>query len=237
MNNASENASSAKITILIVEDYELSRNGLSFTLERYSNLSIVGEAENGREAIRLAQELHPDIILMDIRMPVLDGISATQELKVSQPNTRIIMLTSHQDGEEVFASLAAGADAYCMKDIKMERLVQVIEMVMEGAVWLDPSIAHMVMKTLPVKLSSKPKASQGRQRYNVDLTDRELEVLELLVDGKSNKEIAVLLSITLHTVKAHVCNIIQKLAVDDRTQAAVKAIRDGIVKAPEVGSL
>ncbi|MBY0404908.1 MAG: response regulator transcription factor [Cyanobacteria bacterium] len=227
----SPQTSPKELKVLIVEDYELSRNGLSFSLEKQPNITVVGEAENGQIAIEMTAERKPHVILMDIRMPVLDGISATQQIKERFPETKVIMLTSHQDGEEVYASLAAGADAYCMKDIKLERLVHVIEMVRDGAFWLDPAIAQMVMKALPVKLSSqKPKIAPSRNRFNVDLTERELEVLGLLVDGQSNKEIATTLCITLHTVKAHVCNIIQKLAVDDRTQAAVKAIRDGLVK-------
>jgi DNA-binding NarL/FixJ family response regulator len=219
------------LKILIAEDHELSRNGIIVGLKKKSQMVVVGEAENGEEAVRLAFEHHPDIVLMDIGMPVMDGIEATQQIKKQFPKMKIIMLTSHQDGEEVYASLAAGADAYCMKDIKIDRLIQVLEMVADGAVWFDPAIAELVMKALPVKLPEKSKTSQvSRHRYNADLTDRELEVLELLVNGKSNKEIAEILAITIHTVKAHVCNIIQKLAVDDRTQAAVKAIRDGLVK-------
>lgn len=221
---ASQNGS---IRILIVEDHELARRGLTAMLEENNTLDIVGEAENGEEAVSLALEKHPDIVLMDIGMPVMDGITATQKIKEQSATIKVVMLTSHQEGEEVYAALAAGADAYCMKDIKIERLCQVIEMVQEGAIWLDPAIAKMVMQALPIKLSERGKQAPTRQRYNALLTEREVEVLRLIVAGKNNKEIAEELTITIHTAKAHVCNIIQKLAVDDRTQAAVKALRDG----------
>jgi DNA-binding NarL/FixJ family response regulator len=148
-------------------------------------------------------------------------------------------LTSNHKHEEVLASLSSGADAYCMKEIKIERLYQVLHMVMDGAIWLDPTIARMVMQTLPsgstnVALPSSvaqdaEKPAQAKIRYNTDLTEREREVLKLIVAGKSNKEIASMLEFSTHTAKAHVGNIIQKLAVDDRTQVAVKALRDGLV--------
>ena len=138
----------------------------------------------------------------------------------------------------VLSALAAGADAYCMKDIKIDLLSQVIEMVCQGAVWLDPAIARLVMGALPglpgAQASKEAEKQPPRRRqYNADLTEREREVLQHIVDGKSNKEIAQLLNVTTHTAKAHVCNIIQKLAVDDRTQAAVKALREGMVAISE----
>jgi len=167
---------------------------------------------------------------MDIEMPVMDGIQATHLIKRQFPEIGVVMLTSHDEGEDVYASLAAGADAYCKKDIRTERLIQVIQMVSEGAMWLDPAIARLVMQALPLTLPEKYRQPQGRQKYKTGLTERELEVLECIVNGKSNQEIAEKLVITIHTVKAHVANIIQKLSVDDRTQAAVKAIRDGLVR-------
>lgn len=224
------------IHILIVEDHELARYGLSMALSEKDNIKIVGEAENGQQGVNLALEKKPDVVLMDIGMPIMDGIAATQKIKEEMPDTKILMLTSIQNHEEVLASVAAGADAYCMKDIKMDRLYQVIQMVLDGAIWLDPAIARMVMQTLPAG-SSNYIASEAEQtdkrgtkiRYNTALTDRELEVLKLIVEGKSNKEIAQILQVTAHTAKAHVANIIQKLAVDDRTQVAVKALREGLI--------
>ncbi len=224
---------SSVIKLLIAEDHELVRYGLVIALDEKENMEVVAEAENGKEAIAMTSEKRPSVILMDIGMPVMDGITATQEIKKQYPEIKIIMLTSHKDHEEVMASLAAGADAYCMKDIKVNRLCQVIEMVIEGALWLDPAIARMVLCAIPGSSAQQEGISttkgSKRKRYNTDLTEREMEVLELIVDGKSNKEIASTLNVTTHTAKAHVGNIIQKLAVDDRTQAAVKAIKEGFV--------
>lgn len=220
-----------EISILIVEDHELTRGGLVFAFKTEPGLKIVGEAENGEEGLWMVEKTHPDVVLMDINMPVMDGIEATRLIKEKYPDIKVVILTSHNNHEEVLASLAAGADAYCMKDIKTERLVQVLEMVKEGAIWLDPSIARHIMDSLnfPVSPPLQTSSPQTRKRYNTELSDRELEVLNLLAHGKGNKEIARELSISIHTVKAHVSTIIQKLAVDDRTQAAVKALQQGYV--------
>ncbi len=228
--------------VLIVEDHELARFGLSMALSEKEGLEIVGEAENGQQGLDLAVAKKPDLILMDIGMPVMDGITATVKIKQMLPDIKVLMLTSIQNHEEVLASMAAGADAYCMKDIKMDRLYQVIQMVLDGAIWLDPAIARMVMQTLPIgadgSKGSQPevnpvegseKKHYSRVRYNAELTERELEVLKCIVDGKSNKEIALILQVSAHTAKAHVASIIQKLSVDDRTQVAVKALREGLV--------
>jgi DNA-binding NarL/FixJ family response regulator len=217
--------------VLIVEDHELARYGLAIALEEKGLFEIVGEAENGAQALEMVQQHQPDIILMDIGMPVMDGITATKQIKSHYPDIKILMLTSRKEEDEVYASLSAGADAYCMKDIKIERLCQVLEMVQEGALWIDPAIARLVMQAMPGNTPPEdiaPKAS--RKQYNTELTERENEVLQLIVDGKSNKEIAQALEVTTHTAKAHVCNIIQKLAVDDRTQVAVKALKEGLVQ-------
>ncbi len=229
----------SKLKLIIAEDHELSRLGLSLSLQKNPKIEIIHEAESGQSVLDfLAAENNekPDLILMDIGMPILDGIETTQRVKQKYPDIKVLMLTSHDSGDEVFASLSAGAEAYCLKDIKLERLEQVIEMVQEGAVWLDPAIAQAVLKTLPVNLPHKNRVFSSNHNYNgqtsnsIDLTEREYEVLEKIVEGKSNKEIGEDLFITIHTVKAHVCNIIQKLSVNDRTQAAVKALRDGLVK-------
>lgn len=229
------------IRVLIVEDHELARFGLSMALSEHPSFTVLGEAENGRQGVELARSKQPDVVLMDIGMPVMDGIQATQAIKQTNPGIRIIMLTSISQNEEVLAALSAGADAYCMKDIRLDRLHQVIEMVMDGSLWLDPAVARVVMQALPrTQTESTPgdsaanPATANRRRYNTELTERELEVLRLIVAGKSNKEIAQTLNITNHTAKAHVGNIIQKLSVDDRTQVAVKALRDGLIGPSDV---
>lgn len=220
--------------VLIVEDQELVRFGLSMSLSNHDGIAVIGQAENGKQGVEIALKERPDVVLMDIAMPVMDGVKATQELKRQAPEIRVIMLTSNNASDEVLACLAAGADAYCLKDIRMERLFQVIDMVMEGAIWLDPAIARLVMQTLPAvheepNQDAAQEKANSRVRYNADLTEREREVLQLIVEGKSNKEIAAHLNVTVHTAKAHVANIIQKLSVDDRTQVAVKALRDGLI--------
>lgn len=255
------------LNVLIAEDHELARYGLVLTLEEHPGVKVVAEAENGQQALELVETSQPNLVLMDIGMPVMDGITATQKLKKSHPEIKVVMLTSHQQPEEVMASLGAGADAYCMKDIRVDRLIQVMESVLDGALWLDPLIAKLVLNQLPIFevrsagapghppteplpnvhastafLANPPAGDrseetlhvQHRVRYNVHLTERELEVLQLVVEGLSNKEIAARLQVTAHTAKAHVSNIIQKLAVDDRTQAAVKAIQQGLVHSPEL---
>lgn len=220
-----------KSQILIAEDHELVRQGLKYTLNEAGFRHIL-MAENGLIAFERVKKNSPDIVLMDIGMPVMNGIESTQKIKASYPKTKVIILTSHQDSEEVLSALCAGADAYCMKDIAVERLIRVIQEVEAGALWLDPAIAHVLQQTLccqnePSVLMTK---KQVRQPHNPHLTQREVEVLTLIVDGKSNKEIAIYLKMSPHTVKSHVTNIIQKLAVEDRTQAAVKALREEIIR-------
>jgi len=213
----------------MVEDHKLLRVGLKAIFDEYPNLQVIGEAEDGLTAVKLTKELKPDIILMDIGLPGIDGIEATRRIKESNPEIKIIILTSHSDENEVMQSLAAGANAYAMKDIKTEYLIMVIESVNEGAIWLDPAIAKIVREKNPSLLQGKPQSRSNFKAEHANLTEREYEVLKLVVDGKSNNEIANDLKISEHTAKAHVCNIIQKLVVDDRTQAAVKAIKEGLV--------
>ncbi len=221
---------SDKIKILMVEDHKLLRVGLKAIFEEYPFLQVVGEAENGEEAVSMARNLTPDVVLMDIGLPVMSGIEATKRIKEFNPDIKIVVLTSHTDEKEVMETLAVGANAYAMKDIKTEYLVTVIQTVNEGAFWLDPSIAKFVIQKKPfTSLPHKPHSRASFKAAHANLTEREYEVLKLVVDGKSNFDIADLLKISEHTAKAHVCNIIQKLVVDDRTQAAVKALKEGLV--------
>lgn len=215
---------SEKIKLLLVEDHSLTRVGLKYSLEKIENLEIIGEAEDGVEGVQKAQELNPDVILMDLGMPNKNGIDATKDVKELCPDIRVIILTSHDSEDEVLAAISAGADAYCMKDIPAERLIQAIESVNDGVVWLDPSIAEIVLSFVP---SQSKKNSATLEDF--DLTPREIEVLKLIVDGRSNADIAFDLTVSMHTVKTHISNILSKLGVNDRTQAAVKALREELI--------
>lgn len=223
-----------QIRILLVEDHLLTRIGLKAVIERTSDLRVVGEAEDGEQAINAVDELMPDIILMDVGMPILDGIEASRRIKEKHPELAIIMLTSHDNERDIFASLAAGAGGYCLKDVAPERLYTAIRSVRSGDIWLDSSIANKVLKQYSGNAANSTEAAtpvlaKKEQNLPDPLSPRELEVLNLLVEGLSNQEIADKLIISLATAKTHVRNILNKLAVDDRTQAAVQAMRRGIV--------
>ncbi|MGD9682233.1 MAG: response regulator [Candidatus Obscuribacterales bacterium] len=225
------------IRTMIVEDHKLTRIGLKAVLERTEDIKVVAEAENGREAIEKAGEFRPDVILMDVGMPEMDGIQAVQEIRDRYKEINTIMLTSHDNDRDIFASLSSGACGYCLKDVDPERLFTAIRSVNAGDIWLDSAIASRVMKFYsgtPARSSqdSGPVASgsAGNMPPLPDpLSPRELEVLACVVDGMSNQQIADKLIISLATAKTHVRNILNKLAVDDRTQAAVQAMRRGLV--------
>lgn len=227
--------SGKEIKVIIVEDHKLTRFGLRTAFEETEGITVIGEAETGEEGIKIASELKPDVVLMDLGLPRINGIMATKKIKEINSSIKVIILTSHNNEEEVWASLNAGANAYCLKDIEPERLIQVVQSIYDGAAWLDPAIASIILKNITIQNASKIHANtQTETMPNSDnerlqLTDRELEVLKLLVEGNPNAEIAKKLMVSIHTAKAHVCNILQKLSVDDRTQAAIKALKDGIV--------
>jgi DNA-binding NarL/FixJ family response regulator len=208
--------------ILIVEDDPLMQLGLEQALSIYGEFEIVAQAEDGYTGVSKAIELKPDLIVMDIGLPRLDGIAATKQIKAALPNVRIVMLTSHTLQTEVVAALASGADAYCVKGAGLDRLLAAIEAAKDGATYLDPQIARSVLDNLKTPL---PEINQNI----ATLSDRELEVLKLIVQGKSNTEIADKLCLSTNTIKTHVKGIMNKLAVDDRVQAAVIALRAGLV--------
>ena len=217
------------IKVLIVEDHKLMRVGLRSLFEEFPEIDIVAEAQSGKEAIEKIRETKPDVVLMDIGLPDITGIEATKRILEQFEKTKIIMLTSHISEQEVLDSLAAGANAYVMKDINTEILMMVIKTVKEGALWLDPQVVPIIREKNSGIIPQKQLSRANFKAQHSNLTEREYEVLKLVVDGKSNNDIAKCLTISEHTAKAHVCNIIQKLVVDDRTQAAVKALREGLV--------
>jgi DNA-binding NarL/FixJ family response regulator len=220
------------LELLIVEDYHLTRLGLVAVLQNYPQIRAIQEAESAEEGVLKLEAHCPDVLLLDLGLPGMNGIEMAQLVKSRWPEVRIVILTSHQEGQEVIAALGAGANAYVLKDIKPDRLIQVIEAVYEGAVWLDPTIASAIL-SLTSQQASLSRAQQNTSgesgAASFDLTERENEVLQLIVSGKSNPEIAETLCISIHTAKAHVGNILNKLCVSDRVQAAIKALKENIV--------
>ncbi len=217
------------IKVIIIEDYKLTRVGLRSSLNEFDDIEVIGESETAENGLQLVKELNPDVILMDLGLPGINGIEATQQIKEYNEDIKVIVLTSHERDEEVLAALGSGANAYCLKDIDPNTLVNVIKNVKQGAAWLDPNVAKVALKLFPKPESAKVLNSSTISDARGQLTEREMEVLRLLVTGKSNTEIAKELIVSVHTAKAHVCSILQKLCVDDRVQAAVKAIRENIV--------
>ncbi len=217
------------IKILLVEDHKLMRVGLKSLFEELEDIEVISEAQSGKEAIEKYKITHPEIVLMDIGLPDISGIEATKKILEINNNAKVIILTSHISEEEVTAALEAGACAYVMKDINIEVLRMIIKTVKEGAMWLDPQAVPFLREKNCGVIPPRQMSRAMFKEQHANLTQREYEVLKLIVDGKSNYEIAQELTISEHTAKAHVCNIIQKLVVDDRTQAAVKALKEGLV--------
>jgi DNA-binding NarL/FixJ family response regulator len=219
-----------KLRVILVEDHMLTRIGLKTALEDSGEIEIIGETEYGEVGVELAQKLNPDVILMDLGLPNMDGIEATKLIKQNEPEKKVIVLTSHRSEMEITGSLGAGADAYCLKDINPDRLISVIQTVYEGAAWLDPAVAKIVLKKFSQEnLINDDSEDMQEIKSKSPLTERELQILQFLADGSSNNEIAKELSLSQHTIKTHVGNILHKLSVDDRTQAVVKALREGWV--------
>jgi len=206
------------IKILVVDDQSLIRQGLKALLELDPELIVIGEAENGQIAIQLAQELHPDVILMDIRMPLMDGVAATQEILQKLPQIKVLVLTTFDDDEYVQAAIARGAMGYLLKDTPSEELAVAIHAVHKGYTQLGPGIVKKLLVKSPLP-PAKPLPPPVLQ----ELTPRELEILHLIASGANNREIAQQLFISEGTVKNHVTNILNRLNLRDRTQAAIFA--------------
>jgi DNA-binding NarL/FixJ family response regulator len=214
--------SAGPVRVLLVDDQALFREALAVLLGVHGGIEVVGEAGDGAEALDRAAELRPDVVLMDLRMPVLDGVAATRRLRAEQPGVRVIALTTFDDEQDVFAALRAGAVGYLLKDVSSERLVEAVLAAARDESVLQPSVAAKVVARfarLPADESEAPRP----QPLVVPLTDRELAVLRLLADGRSNREIAAALFLAEGTVKNHVTNVLAKLNARDRTQAALRA--------------
>lgn len=213
-----------KKNILIVEDHELTRFGLKTTFDGVDFVETVFEAEYAQKALDIINNNKVDLIIMDLGLPNINGIEATKKIRLRNKEVKIIILTSHNDEKEVLESLKAGANAYCSKEINPSRLVEVVRSVLDGASWFDPSIAHVVLKA-----ATNCNMVDTSEKNDYSLTSREAQILKLITEGYSNNEIAKELFVSINTTKAHVASILQKLEVDDRLQAALKALKNKIV--------
>ncbi len=233
------------IRIVIVEDHELTRMGLEAALQRCEGIEAIGSAANGLQGLELLIRKQPDVAVVDIGLPDIDGIELIRRFREKQDAssypTKILMLTMHSTEDAVMAAFAAGADAYCMKDINMDKLEEAIRSTYEGQAWIDPTIASIVLQQLRQRSQTagvtdntiQIKALEGEYAEivgNAGLTEREIEILQLIVRGCSNAEIAEQLFVTVGTIKTHVRHILNKLCVDDRTHAAVLALRAGLIE-------
>ena len=214
-----------KSNILIVEDHELTRFGLKTAFENCEYTGEIFEAESAETAISILKDKNIQLVIMDLGLPGINGIEATSLIKQFNNEIKVVILTSHNDVQEVLSSLKAGANAYCSKEINPKRLVEVVQSVLDGASWFDPSIAHIVLDAA----AKSQQAEVLKPLKDYGLTARESQILKLITEGYSNNEIANQLFVSINTTKAHVASILQKLEVDDRLQAALKALKERLV--------
>lgn len=237
-----------QMRVIVIEDHDLTRIGLVAALQRKEDIQVIGEAVNGMQGLKLLESAKPDIAIVDIGLPDIDGIEVVRRFRQSYAEgekaaTKIVMLTMHKSQDSVLAAFAAGADSYCMKEINVDSLTEALRSTYEGNPWIDPTIANIVLQQVRQTVPTEQETIKANKTVTIDaveseyqqllentpLTGRELEILDLIVAGCSNADIAEKLYITVGTVKTHVRNILNKLCVDDRTQAAVRALRSGLV--------
>ena len=234
----------SSIRVVLIEDHDLTRMGMKIALQQQGELVFVGEAATGAEGVSLVNSQHPDVAIVDLGLPDMDGVEVTRQIKAAATDagraTKVLILTLTDSQETVLAAFAAGADSYCIKDISSENLVQALKLTAEGNSWIDPAIASIVLQQVRRREATveidAAEADYKQVLAATPLTERELEVLSEIVNGNSNAEIAERLYITVGTVKTHVRNILNKLCADDRTQAAVRALRAGLVMAGSLAS-
>lgn len=221
---------SENIRVTIVEDHDMTRMGLSFALSNSGVIDVVGTSADGQEGVDQALELNPNLVVMDIGLPTIDGIEATRKIKNSNPDIKVLMNTSRDDERDILESFSAGADGYITKGATSEQTIAAIKAVSEGVGWLDPAIARVVLSNIRKSDDEKSGEINYRKGKNLyGLTEREMEVLALLVDGLNNPQIADKLFISIATTKTHVHNILQKLYVTTRAKAVATAMKDGLV--------
>ena len=217
------------INIMLVEDHTLIRVGIRTLFEESDGYNVIAEAQCAKEAIEKAEMYSPDVILLDLSLPDKNGLKVLKHLQDKDFRGKIIVLSSYSDADNVNTAFSLGINAYVVKDISTDMLLFIVKTVFGGAMWLDPKIIPILRDKTEKIIPQKKTSRASFRNSHANLTQREYEVLKLIVDGKSNNDIAEILCISEHTAKAHVCNIIQKLVVDDRTQAAVKALKEGII--------
>ena len=223
---------SKSIKVTIIEDHDMTRMGLSFALSNNESIEVSGTASDGMEGVEQALDLKPDLVIMDIGLPTIDGIEATRKIKNSMPEIKVLMNTSRDNEDDILDSFAAGADGYITKGATSEQTISAIKAVSEGVGWLDPAIARVVLSNIRKNNPVESKTGvinyqKGKNLYG--LTEREMEVLALLVEGLKNPQISKKLVITIATTKTHVHNILQKLYVKTRSKAVATAMKDGLV--------
>jgi DNA-binding NarL/FixJ family response regulator len=224
--------SKKNIKVTIVEDHDMTRMGLSFALSNSGDIEVAGTAADGLEGIEQAMELKPDLVVMDIGLPTVDGIEATRKIKNSLPDMKVLMYTSRDNEDDILDSFQAGADGYITKGATSEQTISAIKAVCDGLPWIDPAIARVVLSNIRKNSEIEGQAKginykKGKNLYG--LTEREMEVLALLVEGLNNPQISKKLVITIATTKTHVHNILQKLYVKTRSKAVATAMKDGLV--------
>ena len=213
-----------KINTIIVEDHPLTRETLAYQIKKLDKINLMAALENGAQALEFVEKQTPDVILMDIDMPVMDGVQATLEIKKKNNKINVIMLTNHQDKAKVLDAFQSGANGYCVKNIKIDELSRVIDTITDGGIWVDTKIAGYIFDVLKKIEEKQKQETQTLEEFNI--SEREAEVLKLIADGLSNEEICEKLFISKNTVKNHVASIISKLSVKDRTQAAIFALKN-----------
>jgi DNA-binding NarL/FixJ family response regulator len=244
LNQNLDQQTMSKIRVALIEDHDLTRFGIRTFLQQQPDIEVVGEARDGRSGLRLLETSKPDVAIVDIGLPDMTGIEVTHQLRQQPeseeaPRPKVLIMTLQDDQEVVLAAFATGADSYCMKNASPDQLCDAVRVTAEGNAWVDPAIARIVLSQVRSPQAAVPeqdskitinRLSDEEQAINYPLTERELDVLRLIVDGRSNAEIGEQLYITVGTVKTHVRNILNKLSVDDRTQIAVRALRSGLVQ-------
>lgn len=233
MSDREEQRLERRISILIVDDHPLFRDGLQQALSLEDDLLVIGQSEDGEDALRSARRLQPDVVLLDINLPLMNGLQVARTLKAERNNTAIIVLTAYHDSQQVLHAMRAGASAYCSKDVTPDELIEIIRDVATGLYVVENE--RMDERALESWIQSNIEAMSGpyiidAEEHYIPLSPREMEILQFVTNGLSNKEIAMKLRISQQTVKNHMTSILKKLNVEDRTQAAVNAIRRGWVR-------